>query len=110
MKAGLTAAQRTLLDFIGQHVAETGNSPSFDEMLVATGYASKSSIHRVLCDLEERGHVRRLYNRARSIVLVDQSDLPPELEAWASAYCRRHGISRSALNERAITSYRRTAA
>ena len=43
--------------------------PSFDEMRVALGLASKS-VHRLLSGLEERGYIRRLANRARAIEIL----------------------------------------
>ena len=44
--------------------------PSFEEMKVALNLKSKSGIHRLITALEERGFLRRLPHRARSIELL----------------------------------------
>jgi|GEM_PF-3811672 len=66
---GLTARQAALLDFIHEYHDKHGIPPSFDEMREASGLRSKSGIFRILTALEERGHISRLPNRARSITL-----------------------------------------
>ena len=74
----LTKKQHELLLFINDRIAETGVSPSFDEMKDALDLRSKSGIHRLITALEERGFIRRLPNRARALEVVR---LPEELVA-----------------------------
>ena len=66
----LTRKQKDLLDFLTAHAEANDVPPSFDEMRDALGLASKSGIHRPVSGLEERGHIRRLANRARAIEIV----------------------------------------
>lgn len=66
----LTADQRQLKTFIADRIKTTGIAPSFDEMRDALGLKSKSGVHRLVLALEERGHIRRLPNRARAIEVV----------------------------------------
>ena len=66
----LTRKQQELLDFLTAHAEATDGPPTFDEMRDALGLASKSGIHRLVSGLEERGHIRRLANRARAIEIV----------------------------------------
>jgi len=66
----LTAKQRELLLFVHKRLAETGISPSFDEMREALDLKSKSGVHRLISALEERGFIRRLPNRARALEVV----------------------------------------
>lgn len=66
----LTAKQHELLLFIQSHLAETGISPSFDEMRDAIGLKSKSGVHRLIGALEEREFLRRLPNRARALEVL----------------------------------------
>ena len=66
----LTRKQKELLDFLTAHAEQNDVPPSFDEMRDALGLASKSGIHRLVSGLEERGHIRRLANRARAIEIV----------------------------------------
>jgi len=70
-RVGLTPKQRELLTFIEQRVAESGGvPPSFVEMRDAVGLRSTSGVARLLNALEERGHVRRLFNKPRAIRLT----------------------------------------
>lgn len=101
-RTGLTRRQRELLDFISAYSAKHGIAPSFDEMASATDEASKSSVHRIIVALEERGFIRRLPNRARAIEIVDGAPiLPPEIESRIRDYCRSWNISRATFDRRA---------
>ncbi|MFA6220411.1 MAG: transcriptional repressor LexA [Erythrobacter sp.] len=66
----LTAKQHELIRFIQHKLAETGISPSFEEMKEALDLKSKSGVHRLISALEERGFIRRLPNRARALEVV----------------------------------------
>ena len=67
----LTAKQRDLLNFLKTYQEAFDHAPSFDEMKDAIGLKSKSGIHRLVSALEERGHIRRLANRARAIEIIE---------------------------------------
>jgi SOS-response transcriptional repressor LexA len=64
-----TGRQQELLLFIKRRIDHCGVAPSFDEMAAAIG-GSKGSIHRLLLELEARGHIRRLRNRKRAIEVL----------------------------------------
>lgn len=66
----LTRKQHELVCFIHDRLAETGVSPSFEEMKDALDLKSKSGVHRLISALEERGFIRRLPNRARALEVV----------------------------------------
>lgn len=66
----LTRKQHELLCFIHDRLAETGISPSFEEMKEALDLKSKSGVHRLISALEERGFINRLANRARALEVV----------------------------------------
>src|SRR5262249_16892899 len=66
----LTRKQRELLQFIQERLADSGVSPSFDEMKEALGMKSKSGLHRLITGLEERGFIRRLPHRARALEIM----------------------------------------
>lgn len=73
----MTQEQRKLLDFIKRYRADNdGVSLILDEMRVALGYSTKSVVHRMLCELEERGLVRREggKRRVRNIVPVEDNE------------------------------------
>lgn len=67
---GLTHRQREALDYIGGYIASRGVAPSYDEIIAALGVRSKGVAHRLVEALVERGHIRRLRSRGRSITLV----------------------------------------
>jgi repressor LexA len=66
----LTAKQHELICFIHDRLAETGVSPSFEEMKEALDLKSKSGVHRLISALEERQFLRRLPNRARALEVL----------------------------------------
>ncbi len=74
----LTHKQHELLVYINRRLADSGVSPSFEEMKEALGLKSKSGIHRLISGLEERGFIRRLPHRARALEVVK---LPEESAA-----------------------------
>lgn len=70
----LTKRQYELLMLIDRRLRENGVSPSFEEMKDAVGLRSKSGIHRLITELEERGFLRRLPNRARALEVLRLPD------------------------------------
>jgi len=70
----LTRKQHELLTFINDRLAETGVSPSFEEMKEALDLKSKSGVHRLISALEERSFIRRLPNRARALEILKLPD------------------------------------
>lgn len=66
----LTRKQHELICFINDRLADTGVSPSFEEMKEALDLKSKSGVHRLISALEERQFIRRLPNRARALEVL----------------------------------------
>ena len=66
----LTRKQHELVCFINDRLADTGVSPSFEEMKDALDLKSKSGVHRLISALEERQFIRRLPNRARALEVL----------------------------------------
>ncbi len=71
----LTQKQHDLLFFIHQNIKASGVSPSFDEMRDFMQLKSKSGIHRLVHELEQKGFLRHLANKARSLEVIS---LPEE--------------------------------
>lgn len=67
---GLTAHQKRVLEYLAAYIAEHGIAPSYDEIRDYLGIVSKSSVHRVIHELEERGAIQRLPNRSRAITII----------------------------------------
>lgn len=65
----LTPQQKKLLEYLSAQAA-VGATPSFEEMMQAMDLKSKSGVHRLVLGLEERGYIRRLFNKARAIEVL----------------------------------------
>jgi len=57
-------------DFLAQFVEKHGYSPSFEEIGEGLGLSSLATVHKHVSNLEEKGLLKRDYNRSRSIDLV----------------------------------------
>lgn len=68
--SGLTSRQVECLRFISSYSRDNGIAPSYEEIADALGVASKSESSRLVLALEERGWLRRLSHRARSLEVV----------------------------------------
>jgi SOS-response transcriptional repressor LexA len=80
---GLTARQLALLDYIRGYMAERRIAPTCEEMRIAMGLASRSTVHRMLDALHQRGAVRRVGRRARALQVLSPAtgtDLQPLAE------------------------------
>ncbi|NQY83007.1 MAG: transcriptional repressor LexA [Alphaproteobacteria bacterium] len=66
----LTERQYLLLMYIRQRQQHDGITPSFEEMRIAVGLKSKSGIHQLITALEQRGYLKRLFNRARALEII----------------------------------------
>ena len=95
----LTRKQHELICFIADRLAETGVSPSFEEMKEALDLKSKSGVHRLISALEEREFIRRLPNRARALEVLrmpergEAAKKPARVSASAPV-----GVSRESTN------------
>ena len=84
----LTKRQREIYDYLADFVARNGYSPSFEEIGEAMGLNSLATVHKHINNLQEKGLLKRDYNRSRSIdVLPPKGSLkksmsvaPPPLE------------------------------
>lgn len=66
----ITKRQRDLLRFVKRYTANNGYCPNYDEIMQGIGLKSKNGVWRLVNELEQRGFVRRLPNRARAIEVV----------------------------------------
>ena len=72
----LTKRQRQVYDFIADFVARQGYSPSFEEIGAGLGLSSLATVHKHICNLEEKGLLKRDFNRSRSIDLLPVKTRP----------------------------------
>ncbi len=68
--AGLTPRQRDVLEFIKQYFAANRCSPIYQEITDTLKLPGKKQAHEAVTQLEERGYVRTLPGRWRSISIV----------------------------------------
>jgi SOS-response transcriptional repressor LexA len=77
---GLTARQLALLDYIRRYIAERRIAPTCEEMRIAMGLASRSTVHRMLDALHQRGAVRRVARALQVLTPATGTDLQPLAE------------------------------
>jgi repressor LexA len=66
----ITRRQREVYDFLHNFIEEHGYSPSFEEIGAGLGLSSLATVHKHLNNLQEKGLLKRDYNRSRSIDVV----------------------------------------
>jgi repressor LexA len=66
----ITRRQKEVYDFLAKFVEENGYSPSFEEIGDGLGLSSLATVHKHISNLEQKGLLKRDYNRSRSIDLV----------------------------------------
>ena len=66
----LTRKQKELYDYLSDYISSNNISPSFEEMKNALKLKSKSGIHRLVTNLEQRGFIRRLKHKARAMEIT----------------------------------------
>lgn len=88
---GLTPKQAKVLRCIEDSMRLRGVASSHSELATSLGLTPKckSSVHRILVVLEDKGLIRRLKSRARSIEIIGpNSDCPHCHLPLGSAACR----------------------
>ena len=66
----ITRRQREVYDFLQNFIEEHGYSPSFEEIGAGLGLSSLATVHKHIRNLQEKGLLKRDYNRSRSIDVV----------------------------------------
>jgi len=70
MEYGLTAKQLKLFIFIKEYINKNTISPSYDEMKEAIGLKSKCGISARIDQLQQRGWLKKLPGKSRSIQVI----------------------------------------
>src|SRR4026208_2128319 len=66
----LTKRQREILDFLNEFIQQHGYAPSLEEIGRRFSLSSLATVHKHLTNLEEKGFIRRSWNRSRSVELL----------------------------------------
>jgi repressor LexA len=66
----LTKRQREILNFLNDFIQQHGYAPSLEEIGRRFGLSSLATVHKHLTNLEEKGFIKRAWNRSRSVELM----------------------------------------
>ena len=66
----LTKRQREILDYLNDFIQQHGYAPSLEEIGRRFNLSSLATVHKHLNNLQEKGFIRRAWNRSRSVELV----------------------------------------
>jgi repressor LexA len=62
--------QREILDYLNEFIQQHGYAPSLEEIGRRFNLSSLATVHKHLTNLQEKGFIRRAWNRSRSVELV----------------------------------------
>jgi repressor LexA len=66
----LTRRQKEILDYLGRHIERKGYAPTIEEIGEHFGLRSLATVHKHLTNLQQKGLVKREWNRSRALELV----------------------------------------
>jgi len=66
----LTRRQREILDYLQEFIQQHGYAPSLEEIGRRFSLSSLATVHKHLSNLQEKGFIRRSWNRSRSVELL----------------------------------------
>ena len=66
----LTKRQREILDYLTDFIQRHGYAPSLEEIGRQFGLSSLATVHKHLTNLQDKGFIRRAWNRSRSVEMV----------------------------------------
>lgn len=76
----LTKRQREILDFLNAFIQQHGYAPSLEEIGKRFGLSSLATVHKHLTNLQDKGFIKRAWNRSRSVELVPTRLAAPSVE------------------------------
>ena len=66
----LTKRQREIIDFLNEFIQQHGYAPSLEEIGRRFGLSSLATVHKHLTNLQDKGFIKRAWNRSRSVEVV----------------------------------------
>ena len=66
----LTKRQREILDYLNDFIQQHGYAPSLEEIGRRFGLSSLATVHKHLTNLQDKGFIKRAWNRSRSVELL----------------------------------------
>ncbi len=72
MPGVLYRKERDVLEYLAQFQKQYGYSPTLQEISVATGHKSNSTVHTIIRALVEKGYVQKVDGNTRVLKIIDQ--------------------------------------
>ena len=91
----LTKRQREILDYLQEFIQQHGYAPSLEEIGRRFSLSSLATVHKHLTNLQEKGFIRRSWNRSRSVELLSAPHRTPRAGAATARLCRGWRAHRS---------------
>ena len=66
----LTRRQKEILDYLNEYIDREGYAPTIEEIAEHFSLRSLATVHKHLTNLQEKGLIRRAWNRSRALELV----------------------------------------
>ena len=66
----LTKRQREILDYLSDFIQQHGYAPSLEEIGKRFNLSSLATVHKHLTNLQDKGFIKRAWNRSRSVELM----------------------------------------
>src|SRR5207245_6456562 len=66
----LTRRQKEILDYLTEYIGSQGYAPTIEEIGHHFGLSSLATVHKHLTNLQEKGLIKRAWNRSRALELV----------------------------------------
>ena len=66
----LTKRQKEILDFLSRHIERKGYAPTIEEIGEHFGLSSLATVHKHLTNLQDKGLIKRAWNRSRALELT----------------------------------------
>ena len=66
----LTKRQREILDYLNEFIQQHGYAPSLEEIGRRFSLSSLATVHKHLTNLQEKGFIKRAWNRSRSVEMI----------------------------------------
>src|SRR5688500_8922094 len=81
----LTKRQREILDYLNDFIQQHGYAPSLEEIGRRFNLSSLATVHKHLTNLEEKGFIKRAWNRSRSVERSEEHT--SELQSPCNTVC-----------------------
>ena len=91
----LTKRQREILDYLQDFIQQHGYAPSLEEIGRRFGLSSLATVHKHLTNLQEKGFIKRAWNRSRSVEMIPTNSGRPFARIAAARLCGGRRADRS---------------